>query len=252
MHVRRGDACINPDRRCHDYDEYEAGAGRIQRAYGLHRLYVLSDADDLPLARWGRRFTVEHQTAMNRSRYTQKPRGCERRGADGSCDFGVQPSTFPESRVRRGELGHAPVAELLRDLRHALRCRAFVGTLSAGVSKIVFALQLIAHAQVPPFVSLGRLHLPGVVSRLQGNVRQVHERGHERAAGGRAGRVGAARAAVARAEYGGILRRHRRRRQGKLRGRPQWLIRVRRLRSSHRLEPIGRRLSVALPALRAL
>ena len=47
------------------------------------------------------------------------------------------------------------MAELLRDLRHALRCRAFVGTLSAGVSKIVFALQLIAHAQVPPFVSLG-------------------------------------------------------------------------------------------------
>ena len=96
VHVRRGDACINPDRRCHDYDEYEAGAGRIQRAYGLHRLYVLSDADDVPLARWGRRFTVEHQTAMNRSRYSQKPRACERRGADGSCDFGVQPSTFPE------------------------------------------------------------------------------------------------------------------------------------------------------------
>ena len=188
---------------------------------------------------------------MNRSRYSQKPRGCERRGADGSCDFGVQPSTFPESRVRRGELGHAPVAELLRDLRHALRCRAFVGTLSAGVSKIVFALQLVAHAQVPPFVSLGgctyQVSSPDykeMYGKCTSAVTSEPPVGELVAWAPRAG------AWLARSTVGTVTSPTKATRETARSGAAARSCSPPPIR--HRLEPIGRRLSVALPALRAL
>lgn len=148
VHVRRGDACLNPDRRCHPYPEYLEATGRLQRALGLSRIYVLSDADDLPLDEWRTRFTVEHQSAMNRSLYRPQPLARQDVGR-------VDSRTFPEHRVARGELGSLPVEEVLTDLRRAARCRAFVGTLSAGISKIIFALMLAVNGQIPPFVSLG-------------------------------------------------------------------------------------------------
>ena len=45
--------------------------------------------------------------------------------------------------------------QVLFDLSEASKCVALVGTFSASISKLVFALMLTKHDRVPPFASLG-------------------------------------------------------------------------------------------------
>ena len=152
VHVRRGDACLNPDRHCHSFERYLAAARAIRKATGIARLYILTDANDLPLDKWRRHFeSVDVQERINRT-LAQPPR--PRDPHSGKLLPWTTSLHLPEVRVERGELGAAPVAELLEDVRRAGQCKALVGTFTASVSKLVFALQLLSHSAVPPFLSL--------------------------------------------------------------------------------------------------
>ena len=50
VHVRRGDACVNKDRKCLDYDKFYRVAELVIRTHPhIQSLLVVTDADDFPL-----------------------------------------------------------------------------------------------------------------------------------------------------------------------------------------------------------
>ena len=114
----------------------------------------MTDADDLPIDAWRAHFEIALQP-INRSKYSEAALPPECAGKLAARRGRVERCTFPEMRVPSGQLGEAPVAEFLEDLRAASRCRALVGTFSSSATKLTFLLMVAAHATVPPFISLG-------------------------------------------------------------------------------------------------
>ena len=172
VHVRRGDACVNTNRRCHSNDEYVEAARQLKDAYGLESLRVVSDDGNLPLDRWRRLgYDVEVLSRSEAYDVSRSVAGAAKSLRD----------HFPEKRMARGELGPTATQDALRDMLgpRTLECRAprgnidqpsapaysslldcragraFVGSFSASMSKAIFAQLLIRHRRVPPFVSVG-------------------------------------------------------------------------------------------------
>mmetsp|Transcript_3124 Transcript_3124/g.7069 ORF Transcript_3124/g.7069 Transcript_3124/m.7069 type:complete len:406 (-) Transcript_3124:39-1256(-) len=152
VHVRRGDACLNPDRECHEYDDYLGAALTIKRLYGLQRLYVMTDDTGVPLTKWGGHFRSVSQASIERSGYdvsniTHSAVRRYKKVADRT--------TFPENRVASGVLGSQPVAEYFSDFKSGSRCRALVGSFSSSTTKLLLLQMITRHGMMPPYVSLG-------------------------------------------------------------------------------------------------
>lgn len=132
MQIRRGDACYNQDRHCHNYQEYLDAALKLSDLYGMSRLYLLTDAMDFPSALFQKHgFTVINEI-RNNTKYNT--------------------STFPEQHQQG--LGNA-LSEVLEDILGSQQCRALVGQFSSSVTKLAFSSMITAHGMIPPFVSLG-------------------------------------------------------------------------------------------------
>lgn len=140
IHIRRGDACINKDRRCFDYDDYwRATKFFVDQYPELQRLVVVTDGDDFPIAKF--QSLVKDVTItgeVNRSKYNVNHLRNE--------SFSVW---APEAR----NLGNS-TSELLAELSEATKCKALVGTFSAGISKWIFHIMMTRQGRVPLFYSL--------------------------------------------------------------------------------------------------
>lgn len=140
LHIRRGDACINSDRQCFDYDTYyEATRLFVEKYPHLQRLVVLTDADDFPLSRFQSLVKeVSYAAEVNRSKYNVNHLRNESNKV-----------WSPEFR----NLDNA-TSELLEEVAQASHCTALVGTFTAGISKWIFLNLLTRQGRVPLFYSL--------------------------------------------------------------------------------------------------
>jgi hypothetical protein len=140
LHIRRGDACINNDRTCFDYDDYLKATKLFVNLYPeLQRIVVVTDAHDFPLQTFQSLVKVVTYTSeVNRSKYN----------VDHLRNATIETWT-PENR----DLQNA-TSELLAEVSAASRCKAFVGTFSAGVSKWIFHNMLTRQGRVPLFYSI--------------------------------------------------------------------------------------------------
>ena len=148
VHVRRGDACLNTNRRCHADDEYVEAAQLLRETYGLKHLRVVSDDLHLPIDRWTELgYEVEVLSRKEAYDISQSMAGAAKSLRD----------HFPEKRMQRGELSAAATADALRDMLgpRTLECRALIGSFSASMTKAIFGQLIIRHRRVPPFVSVG-------------------------------------------------------------------------------------------------
>ena len=148
IHVRRGDACLNTNRRCHADDEYVEAAKRLRETYALKHLRVVSDDLNLPIERWtALGYAVEVLSRKEAYDISESMAGAAKSLRD----------HFPEKRMQRGELGPEATADALRDMLgpRTLECRALVGSFSASMTKAIFAQLIIRHRRVPPFISVG-------------------------------------------------------------------------------------------------
>tara|TARA_B100000683_G_scaffold139022_1_gene135443 strand:- start:2323 stop:3138 length:816 start_codon:yes stop_codon:yes gene_type:complete len=150
VHVRRGDACANRDRRCFSDEEY-ARAARELLTRGDEYVLIVGDDD---VAHLTTLFDVEVRSRARRV----LPRADARN------------LTIDKMRSRKilieqniGRLGDDPVATLLADVRDARRCRAIVGSFKAGVTKLIYSLMTADRGKAPPYRALdGR---PGDITR---------------------------------------------------------------------------------------
>ena len=140
VHVRRGDACVNTNRRCHSNDEYVEAARQLKDAYGLESLRVVSDDGNLPLDRWRRLgYDVEVLSRSEAYDVSRSVAGAAKSLRD----------HFPEKRMARGELGPTATQDALRDMLgpRTLECRAPRGNIDQPSAPAYSSSHLIA-AQV--------------------------------------------------------------------------------------------------------
>ena len=140
VHVRRGDACVNTNRRCHSNDEYVEAARQLKDAYGLESLRVVSDDGNLPLDRWRRLgYDVEVLSRSEAYDVSRSVAGAAKSLRD----------HFPEKRMARGELGPTATQDALRDMLgpRTLECRAPRGNIDQPSAPAYSSSDLIA-AQV--------------------------------------------------------------------------------------------------------
>jgi hypothetical protein len=140
VHIRRGDACINMDRTCFDYDDYlKATKFFVNLFPELQRIVVVTDAHDFPLEKFQSLVkVVAYTNDVNRSKYN----------VDHLRNESIAIWT-PENR----DLENA-TSELLAEVSAASRCTALVGTLSAGVSRWIFHNMLTRQGRVPLFYTI--------------------------------------------------------------------------------------------------
>jgi hypothetical protein len=140
LHIRRGDACINPDRHCLDYDKYYRATEIIVRLYPeINRLVVVTDADDFPAQQF-------QALVPNISFFAEQNRSIYNVQSLRNQSVGVW---APEFR----NLGNA-TSELLNEVYQASQCFGLVGTLTAGISRWILLHLIMRQGRIPVFWSL--------------------------------------------------------------------------------------------------
>ena len=140
LHIRRGDACINNDRTCFDYDEYWRATKLFVNLYPeLQRIVVVTDGDDFPLQKFQSLVNeVTYTSDVNRSKYNV---------------YHLRNESFEKWIPELRDLENA-TSELLAEVSAASRCTAFVGTFTAGVSRWIFHNMLTRQGRLPLFYSI--------------------------------------------------------------------------------------------------
>jgi hypothetical protein len=140
LHIRRGDACINPDRHCLDYDKYYRATEIIVRLYPeINHLVVVTDADDFPAQQFQELVpNISFSADQNRSIYNVQSLRNK--------SIGVW---APEFR----NMGNA-TSELLNEVYQAKQCFGLVGTLTAGISRWILLHLIMRQGRIPVFWSL--------------------------------------------------------------------------------------------------
>jgi hypothetical protein len=141
LNVRRGDACVHPSRGCFSNDQYWEATESLRREYGIGELAVMTDADDIQVERYQQAFHHIYYTAFNRSKYNV---------------MSMNGSSYEEyaTGFRAGLDRSSAASEFLREIAQGGMCHAMVGTMTSGVSRILFSLMLVEHGRIPPFVFL--------------------------------------------------------------------------------------------------
>lgn len=138
LHVRRGDACINDDRRCNSYQEYWDAVSTLQTLYDITCIVVLTDADDFPWDHYTSHFDQVHSISTDRSQFNVN----HLKGKDFE-------AYAPENR------GLVNVtAPFFEDLALSSRCRFLVGGTTSAVSRILLSTMTAVHGSIPPYVLL--------------------------------------------------------------------------------------------------
>jgi hypothetical protein len=140
LHVRRGDACANPERYCFGYEQYFRAALDLKKVHSLEALVLLTDAHDFPFEIFNASFEVTASTE-------------DKRKYDVShlLNSTEEYAYFPENREH--ELFNS-TSQVFQDIALGSSCDAFVGTFTASLSKLVYSLIVVRHAYVSPFISL--------------------------------------------------------------------------------------------------
>lgn len=147
VHVRRGDICNQGNHRrglirlCPSNDEYKKAVSKLlEEIHGKTTsnesyVYVMTDDAKFPFDEWKQSFRVEFLD-MQRSQYNSRE--------------------FSHVRDSKGLLGTHEVANVLQDLQNARRCKAFVGSFSAGLSREAYLLMMADRGYRAPYVSLDK------------------------------------------------------------------------------------------------
>jgi hypothetical protein len=147
VHVRRGDACLNRDRRCFPDTKYFEAIRTLARPGD--DIFLLTDSHSIDRSEWERNLSMRVRwNELNRSNFFR-----EAANATLTVDAMRRKGLLVEQTLPK--LGGHMVAELLSDVHEGRRCRAFVGTFRAGISRLVFAAMTADRAPAPvPHVSL--------------------------------------------------------------------------------------------------
>ena len=137
VHVRRGDACRTPWRKCPSLSIALRAARRFSDRYNLPTLFLATDDETVVRdvrATWGKK--VVWQRSLNRTSYRRR----------------LTEEYWIEARLARGERpSPAPILETLIDVEAASHCSAFVGGGDAHVAELMLARMVSRLGYVPPF-----------------------------------------------------------------------------------------------------
>jgi hypothetical protein len=137
LHVRRGDACRTPWRKCPSLTIALRAARRFSDRYNLPTLFLATDDETVVRdvrATWANK--VVWQRSLNRTSYRRR----------------LTEEYWIEARLARGERpSPAPILETLVDVEAAAHCRAFVGGGDAHVAELMLARMVSRLGYVPPF-----------------------------------------------------------------------------------------------------
>jgi hypothetical protein len=141
LHIRRGDACINKERTCFDYDDYWKASKLFVDLYPeLQRIVVVTDGDDFPLERFQSLVKeVTYTSEVNRSKYNV---------------YHLRNESYTKWLPELREDLENATSELLAEVSEASRCTAFVGTFTAGVSRWIFNNMMTRQGKLPLFYSI--------------------------------------------------------------------------------------------------
>ena len=140
VHVRRGDACANQERRCFSDEAYVQA---IKKVLVLTDAYVLVIGDD----NFGNLTSVLDVPV--RSLVVRSPVVAAR-------NMSINAMRARKLLVEQNmdKLGDNLVARLLSDVQQARRCRALVGSFRAGITKLVYSLMTADRGAAPPHHAL--------------------------------------------------------------------------------------------------
>ena len=137
VHVRRGDACRTPWRKCPSLTIALRAARLFSDRYNLPTLFLATDDENVisdVRATWEKE--VAWQRSLNRTSYRRR----------------LTEEYWIEARLARGERpSPAPILEALIDVEAAAQCRAFVGGGDAHVAELMLARMISKLGYVPPF-----------------------------------------------------------------------------------------------------
>ena len=137
VHVRRGDACRTPWRKCPSLQIALRAARLFSDRYGLPTLFLATDDEDVVRdvqKTWDKK--VVWQRSLNRTSYRRR----------------LTEEYWIEARLARGERpSPAPILETLIDVEAAAHCSAFVGGGDAHVAELMLARMISRLGYVPPF-----------------------------------------------------------------------------------------------------
>ena len=137
VHVRRGDACRTPWRKCPSITIALRAARLFSDRYNLPTLFLATDDEDVVRdvqKTWEKK--VVWQRSLNRTSYRRR----------------LTEEYWIEARLARGERpSPAPILETLIDVEAASHCRAFVGGGDAHVAELMLARMVFRLGFVPPF-----------------------------------------------------------------------------------------------------
>ena len=137
LHVRRGDACRTPWRKCPSLTIALRAARLFSDRYDLPTLFLATDDEQVVRdvqKTWEKK--VMWQRSLNRTSYRRR----------------LTEEYWIEARLARGERpSPAPILETLIDVEAASHCRAFVGGGDAHVAELMLARMISRIGFVPPF-----------------------------------------------------------------------------------------------------
>lgn len=174
LHVRRGDACLTPWRRCPSLAEYLAAARVMARRFGLTSIFVATEDADVLQRLETTRHTADAAEPWSRVLYQEY----DRRPFNVSGWHAAGNRYWVEQRLRwsahgQRPLGRRPVLEFLVDIEAAAHCRALVGTMDSHGSRLILLRMASRLGAVPPFYSLVSPSCP--MTNIPRHVRAVCE-----------------------------------------------------------------------------
>jgi hypothetical protein len=189
VHVRRGDACITPWRRCPPLEEYLVPARHLARRYGLRRLFIATDeqsvVDELvatgkgtsplstgkgtsPLSTGQARehragaMVPEPWVEVLHQRIDRSWLAVERNNSNVSrfdqydwVEHKLQRRQQDQQQGTPSRANFTPIVDAITDIEAASRCTALVGDLTAGITELIMLRMVARLGQAPPLYSLG-------------------------------------------------------------------------------------------------
>ena len=189
VHVRRGDACITPWRRCPPLEEYLVPARHLARRYGLRRLFIATDeqsvVDELvatgkgtsplstgkgtpPLSTGQARehragaMVPEPWVEVLHQRIDRSWLAVERNNSNVSrfdqydwVEHKLQRRQQDQQQGAPSRANFTPIVDAITDIEAASRCTALVGDLTAGITELIMLRMVARLGQAPPLYSLG-------------------------------------------------------------------------------------------------
>jgi hypothetical protein len=150
IHIRRGDACATPWRRCPSVEDYLQVARTMARRYGIRTLALATDDAEVAAMLT----TTRDEKARPWDRVVAQPIDRTQYQTNASHCGGSGKHCWVETKLKRGQLSSTPVLDVLADVELLSGCSAFVGSFDSRTSELIFMRMVARRGVVPPFYSV--------------------------------------------------------------------------------------------------